>query len=59
MDMLVQYTPVSELSEDQKKRAKQSANQQDGFTIIDGKVVSLSELKGKAPQTAQKQNLFE
>lgn len=59
MDMLVPYTPVSDLTEDQKKRLK-AADLSKGFTIIDGKVVSTNEVKGTLPAApAQRQNLFE
>jgi hypothetical protein len=59
MDMLVQYTPVAELSEDQKKRLNTTplSSVKSGFVTIDGKVVSVSELRGTS-QPSVKQNLF-
>lgn len=60
MDMLVPYTPVSELSEEQRKKLKQT-NPQSGFVIVDGKVVSTNELRGlqQPPAQSVRQNLFE
>lgn len=59
MDMLVPYTPVSELTEEQKKRLK-SADLSKGFTIIDGKVLNTNEVKSVLPPSpAQRQHLFE
>jgi hypothetical protein len=57
--MLVQYTKVSELSEDEKKRlhAVQAKN---GFVQVNGKVVSVNELQGLKPAQPQvPQKLFE
>lgn len=61
MDMLMPYTSVKDLTEDQKKRLKSVAatGQKDGFTVIDGKVVKMSEVNELAPRASQRQVLFE
>lgn len=58
--MLVPYTPVSELSEEQKKKLKSQAQIKSGFVVVDGKVVSTNELRGLQASTEKvRQNLFE
>lgn len=60
MDMLVPYTKVSDLSEDEKKRLMTTPlnTVKSGFVMVNGKAVSVSELRG-TPQPAVRQNLFE
>ena len=60
MDMLVPYTPISELTEEEKKRLKKMQLPKTGFVNIDGKVVSANEAQTLKPSTpAVRQNLFE
>jgi hypothetical protein len=55
--MLVPYTPIAELSEEEKRRAA-SQQPKDGFIIVNGKVVNVNELKAQAKPPVR-QNLFE
>ena len=58
--MLVPYTPISELSEEEKRKAtaQQCFVPKDGFIIVNGKVVNVNELKGLIKPPVR-QNLFE
>lgn len=55
--MLIPLTPVSELSEEDKRKALATAQNQK-IVMVNGKPVSVTELKGSAKPPVR-QNLFE
>lgn len=55
--MLVPYTPLADLSEEEKRRVA-IAQPKNGFVIVNGKAISVNELKAQAKPTVR-QNLFE
>lgn len=56
--MLVPYKSINELSEEQKKALKNAPLPASGFVMVDGKPVSVTELKSISTPLVR-QNLFE
>ena len=58
--MLIQYTPIAELSEEEKNAVKATmhAGKQNSFVIINGKTISINELKAQTKPPIR-QKLFE